>query len=87
MSVYKTIQIFGNPFHRAQGNHLYNFGRKHYGEHMCEIILKFGPVAQEMLPKRYFLFIALLPFCSASEAICATLVGGIVENICEMKSF
>ena len=23
---------------------------------MCEIILKFGPVAQEMLPKRFYFF-------------------------------
>ena len=28
------------PFCSAERNHLLNFGRGHYGEHICEIILK-----------------------------------------------
>ena len=27
------------PFCSSQRNHLFNFGRRHYEEHLCEIIL------------------------------------------------
>ena len=45
VSLKKNYTDLWQPFGRAKWNHLCNFGRGHYGEHVYEIILKFEPVA------------------------------------------
>ena len=49
----------------AEEKLLCNFGRGHYGGHLCEIITKFEPVVQEMLFKIFL-----------STALATLLFGG-----------
>ena len=52
------LQFWG-PFCSVKGNHLCNFGRRHYGEHSCEIILNLDQWFKRCLLK--ICFILALP--------------------------
>ena len=56
-----------------------NFGRGHYGEHLCDFFLEFGPVVWEMLIINVFWFLAHL--AQRSGTVCAILVEGFMGNI------
>ena len=60
-------------------NHLYNFGRRHHEEHLCEIILNLDQSFKRCHLK-IFLSRTLLALVQRSGTICAILVEGIMRN-------
>ena len=65
----------------AERNHLCNFGRGHYEEQLCEMILNLDQWFRRRCLLRYFLSGALAALLfSEAEIICAILVEGIKRN-------
>ena len=62
-------------------NRLGNFGRGHYREHSCEIILNL-----DQWFNLFFIFSSVSDFVQRSATICAIMIKGIVEII-QIKLF
>ena len=75
------------PLCSADRNHLCNYGRRYHEEQFCEIILKFGPLVQEIMSfKGISHSISGSHFVQRSVTICAISVEGIMRNS-SVKSF
>ena len=74
------------PLCSMEHNHLCSFGRRHYEEQFCEIILNFGPVVQEEMPFKGISYSELWqPFCSAEHNhLCNFGTGYYEEQFCEI---
>ena len=51
----------------VERNYLWNCGRRHHEEQLCEIIFEFGPVVHEMFFKDISYLELWQPFCSAER--------------------
>ena len=66
-------------------NHLCNYGRGHYAEHFCEIILNLEVVQREMRFKDISYLEVMWPLCSAEQShLCSFKSGLCEEQFCEI---
>ena len=59
---------------------LCNFGRRHYEEQFCEIILNLDQWFRRSCLKKFLIWSSDSPFVQRSGTICAILVEGIMRN-------
>ena len=68
------------PFCSVEWNHLCNFGKVHYEEQFCEIILNLDQWFRRCLLKIFLIWSSGGPFAQRSGSICAIVVEGIKKN-------
>ena len=69
------------PFCSVELNHLCNFGRRHYEEQFCKIILYSDQwFRRSCCLKIFLIWSSVGPFVQQSRSVCAILVEGIIRN-------
>ena len=68
-------------FFQVERNHLFNFGRRYYGEQFCEIILNLNQwFKRRCLLKIFVIWSSGSPFVQQSGSFCSILVEGIMRT-------
>ena len=69
------------PFYSTEENHLCNFGRGHYEEHFCEVILNLDQWFRKKCCKTFDIYSSGGSFVQHNGTLCSFGQGHIMRNI------